>query len=69
MSHNCHGFITKLSCSVSSIESDLTVMRQGVDKFLIITGSAQTVRDLIGARPARADRHTRCPNRYRTLTT
>lgn len=27
------------------IESDLTVMRQGVDKFLIITGSAQTVRD------------------------
>jgi heterotetrameric sarcosine oxidase gamma subunit len=27
------------------IESDLTVMRQGPDKFLIITGSAQTVRD------------------------
>ncbi|MBK6745618.1 FAD-dependent oxidoreductase [Ottowia sp.] len=27
------------------IESDLTVMRQAQDKFLIITGSAQTVRD------------------------
>lgn len=26
-------------------ESDLTVMRQAVDKFLVITGSAQTVRD------------------------
>jgi glycine cleavage system aminomethyltransferase T len=26
-------------------ESDLTVMRQAVDRFLIITGSAQTVRD------------------------
>ena len=27
------------------IESDLTVMRQATDKFLIVTGSAQTVRD------------------------
>jgi 4-methylaminobutanoate oxidase (formaldehyde-forming) len=27
------------------IESDLTVMRQGVDRFLIVTGSAQVTRD------------------------
>jgi glycine cleavage system aminomethyltransferase T/glycine/D-amino acid oxidase-like deaminating enzyme len=29
----------------SGIESDLTVIRQAVDRFLIVTGSAQTVRD------------------------